>query len=438
MAKRPKREWKRSDLTSKTGRKTLPHHAKPYFADLEGLARGCALGYRTSARRTKTKRPGKWLARYYEREDKDYSYEPIGLADDIDKADGVTVLNFDQAQEIVREKWRARQLVKKGVEDPRKPYTIDQCAADYFEYLRKAQRDVENARRIFEVHVLPRFGGRRLADIAADEWERWLDRLLETPPRVRTKAGAKQQYKDEDASDPEVWRRRRSRVRRIWATVRAACNRARKRVPSAPWADVELGDLFKDVDKARETSLKQDGAQRLLNAAGDERDLLHAALVTGARLGELVALNVRDYDPDNQTIYIRKSKTGKARHVILAEDGAELFDRLTAGRAPDDIMLPAPDGSRWAKVRVQYRLAKTCERAKVGHVNFHALRHVYCTLAIEGGAPLHVVAANTGHSVAILTKHYSHLSDKYRREQIRAALPRFEAPKSNVERFKAG
>jgi integrase len=185
--------------------------------------------------------------------------------------------------------------------------------------------------------------------------------------------------------------------------------------------------------------LKADQAERLLNAAGDFgiRDLLHAGLATGARLGELAALNVRDFDAKNGAVHIRESKTGKSRWVILAAPGAELFERLTVGCEPDAIMLLAPDGTRWDKARVQYRLTQACERAKLGHVNFHSLRHSYCTFLIEAGVPLHVVAANTGHSVAILSKHYQHLSDKHRRDAIRAAVPSFgPSQKSNVERFK--
>ena len=100
-------------------------------------------------------------------------------------------------------------------------------------------------------------------------------------------------------------------------------------------------------------------------------------------------------------------------------------------------MLPAPDGTRWDRARVQYRLAQVCEAARLGHVNFHSLRHSYCTRLIEAGVPLSVVSANTGHSVAILTKHYQHLSDKHRRDAIRTALPSSgAAQEGKVERLK--
>lgn len=422
MAKR-----KGVDLSTATARNRLAYRGKPYFIELR---RGLALGYRPSKRG-----PGKWLTRYFE--EGDYSFEPIGAADDVDDADGAVILDFDQAQDAALEKWRSRQFLRKGIEDPRKPYTVDRACSDYLKYLEIQGSDTERPRYTVEAHILPEFGGRPLADVTTSEWTAWLHRLATTPPRVRSRKGTKAQFKHEDENDPDVQRRRKARVKRIWNTTRAACNRAWKmgKVGSKDaWTRVEP---FRNVDTARPTHLKESEQKRLVNAAGEFeiRDLIEAGLETGARLSELSRLNVEDFD--NGAIHIRQSKSGKDRWVILSDDGCRLFERLGVGRAPDEIMLPAPDGTRWDKARVQYRLAQVCEAARLGHINFHSLRHSYCTRLIEAGVPLSVVSANTGHSVAILTKHYQHLSDRHRRDAIRAALPSSGAvQESNVERLK--
>ncbi len=70
-------------------------------------------------------------------------------------------------------------------------------------------------------------------------------------------------------------------------------------------------------------------ARRLVNACDEEfRPWVRAALETGARYGELARLVVTDFNPDGGTISVRKSKTGKARHIILTDEGARSSNRI--------------------------------------------------------------------------------------------------------------
>jgi site-specific recombinase XerD len=39
--------------------------------------------------------------------------------------------------------------------------------------------------------------------------------------------------------------------------------------------------------------------------------------MTGARFGELARLTVRDFDRMNGTVFVEKSKNGRARHIPL-------------------------------------------------------------------------------------------------------------------------
>ena len=67
-------------------------------------------------------------------------------------------------------------------------------------------------------------------------------------------------------------------------------------------------------------------------ATPEFRPLVRAALETGCRYGELIRLEVHDFNPDAGTVAIHKSKSGKARHVILTPEGAEFFRQHCAGR----------------------------------------------------------------------------------------------------------
>ena len=68
---------------------------------------------------------------------------------------------------------------------------------------------------------------------------------------------------------------------------------------------------FEAVESARIRYLTVAEAKRLINASEPEfRPMVHAALHTGARYGELVRLEVADFNTDSETLAIRMSKSG--------------------------------------------------------------------------------------------------------------------------------
>ena len=148
--------------------------------------------------------------------------------------------------------------------------------------------------------------------------------------------------------DDETQRRRRSSANRTLTVLKAALNRAWRdgRVSSdAAWRRVEP---FESVDAARVHYLTLPEAGRLINASDpDFRLLVKAALLTGARYGELIRLQVHDFNSDSGTLAIRQSKTGKPRHVILTDEGIDFFGDLATGRAANELILRKADGNGW-------------------------------------------------------------------------------------------
>jgi integrase len=198
---------------------------------------------------------------------------------------------------------------------------------------------------------------------------------------------------------------------------------------------------FEQVDAARVRYLSVDEAKRLINAAdGEFRLLVKAALATGCRYGELADLSVADFNPDSETLHIRRSKSGKGRHVVLADEGAALFNGLAAGRPSAAPMLARDSGGRWLKSHQARPMANACARARIEPpVSFHCLRHTYASHAIMNGAPLLVVAKNLGHAdTRMVEKHYGHLAPSFIADAIRAAAPRFGMPDGNVEPMARG
>ena len=185
---------------------------------------------------------------------------------------------------------------------------------------------------------------------------------------------------------------------------------------------------FEEADAARIRYLTIDECRRLINASqGEFRDLVRAALATGCRFGELAALRVHDYNVDAGTLHVRTSKSGNARHVVLNDEGIELFTRLAAGRPGVELMLRKAGGDRWGKSSQARPMAEACAVAKIEpQANFHCLRHSWASHSVMAGAPLIVVARNLGHAdTRMVEKHYGHLSASYVADAIRTAAPRF-------------
>jgi integrase len=411
-------------LETRAARAKLAATGAPYY---RGLDPGLHLGYR------KGQTGGKWVLRW--RADDVYRVETIGTADDTADADGVAVLSYAQAQAAARDKRVAHERAGRGLPADGGPYTVKACLNEYIAFLEGNRKSAKDARWRADALILPALGHIVCADLTKKQIEAWRDATAVAPPRLRTKKGAAQQHRAVDPDDHEQRRKRRATTNRSLTVLKAALNRAwrdGRLTDDSPWRRVEP---FEQADAARVRYLSIVECQRLINAAESEfRDLVEGALMTGCRFGELAALQVRDFNQDSGTLHIRTSKSGKGRHVVLHDEGIELFARLSAGRSGVELMLRKPDGDRWGKSNQSRPMAEACERAKIDPpANFHCLRHTYASHAVMAGAPLLVVAKNLGHSDSrMVERHYGHLSESYIASAIRAAAPRFGMGGGNV------
>jgi integrase len=244
---------------------------------------------------------------------------------------------------------------------------------------------------------------------------------------MRTPKGEAQRHRKVDDNE-NARRARRSSANRTLAILKAALNRVWRdgKVPSdSAWRRVEP---FENVASARVRYLSVAEARRLINACDtDFRPLVEAALQTGARYGELTRLTVADFNPDSRTVAVLQSKTGKARHVVLTDEGAAFFRQVCVGRAGNELIFRKGNNGQWLKSNQNFPMARACERAKIKPpINFHGLRHTWASLAVMNGVPLMVTAKNLGHaSTNMVEKHYGHLSADYVVDAIRAGAPRF-------------
>jgi integrase len=409
------RTVKDQKLGTRESRRKLKIRGKPYFRMIE---RGVHLGYR----RLGDGQAGTWCVRRYIGEQQ-YEVGRIGTADDNSDADGVVVMDFSQAQEAARNAMIERAHQGHGKHGP---YTVGDAMDEYIAFLDGNRKSGADARYRDRALIRPALGDIEVAKLTADHLRKWMAQMARTPARLRTREGLKQQYAKLDST--EAKRARKVTANRTLITLKAALNRAfreGKVSSNAEWSRVEK---FDNVDTARIRYLSVAEAKRLINGCDpDFRLLVQAALQTGCRLGELVALQVHDFNPDTGTLAIRQSKSGKSRHVVLTEEGSAFFRQVCAGRPGSAIMLLRADGQPWGRAQQSPLMAAACQRAKVAPaINFHGLRHSWASLAVMAGMPLMVVAKNLGHrDTRMVEMHYGHMAPNYIADAVRASAPRF-------------
>jgi integrase len=424
------RKVRDSNLETRTARGRLRVAHKAYFRLIEP---GLHLGYRKLA-----SGPGTWVVRRYSGEGR-YTVknlitadDNLVVADDFSEPDGNSILSFAQAQERAKAQ-RTAAAGRAG------PYTVADAMDDYLAFLESSRKTAADAHYRDRAFIRPFFGTIDVENLPTEKIRKWLVDLAKQPPRLRTRKGEDQKF-CEMASGDESIRRRRASTNRTLTVLKAALNRAwreGKASSDAAWRRVEP---FHSVTAARVRYLSVAEAKRLLNACpADFRKIVHAALQTGGRWGQLAQLVAADFNPDSDTVTMRTRKgrgEEKIYSVVLTQEGASFFAEACAGLAAADTIFKKSDGSVWGKSHQKRFMADACEHAKLTPpIGFHGLRHTWASHAVMNGVPLLVVAGNLGHSgTAMVVKHYGHMSQSHVADAIRAGAPRFGAVKrSNVK-----
>jgi integrase len=423
-------------LTTRAARERLAVRHQPYWRAIES---GAAVGYR------KGTAGGVWLVRVADpTAGGGYRQSALGKADDALKAAGDEVLDWRQAETKARD-WIARQhRVAAGLEpEPSTasttPYAVADAIRDYLaDYVARGGKALGGTRLAAEAHIIPALGNLPVGRLTRDKLKGWHRALAAAPARVRSKLG-QVRHKD-TAADPEAPRRRRSSANRVLTILKAALNHARGegRVTcrNDAWAAVKP---FREADAPKVRYLLDDEITRLVNACQhDARALVTGALLTGCRYGELSALKAGDFDPQAGTITVRRSKSGKPRHVALTDEGRTFFAQVAARKAGtarlferDGMVQQATRSApaetartAWGKSDQSRFMREACTAAQITPaVSFHELRHTYAARLAMRGVPMGVIAAQLGHSDTRMTeRHYAHLSPSYVAEAVRASF----------------
>lgn len=367
------------DLVTKTYRKELPARREPYWSRVD---KGLYLGYRVIQDKPHI---GTWIARRQEGTKK--TYQALGQHDDYNDA--------KKAAEV----WAGR--VDAGVTD--KAPTVEAACKHYIQHQRTAKGDkaADDAEGRFKRLVY-----------GTDFGKTPLDKLN----TIKVRAWRDGQIPKGDDFDDDTVRRAKDSTNRNLATLKAALNLAHKDRLVASDDGWKTVTAFEKVGQRRTIFLNTEQRRELVKHCGPGlRELVIGLLLTGLRPGELAACTVADFDKEQGTLNIRKSKT-ECRTVLLSTQATKHFKAIAENRIALAPLVADDFGKHWNKDAWKKPFKEAVKAAKLPEKTvLYTLRHCAITELIAGGMDSHLVAKIAGTSTAMIDANYGHLrADKTR------------------------
>jgi hypothetical protein len=152
-------------IQTRAARSRLPQRRKPHWLCLRPGQ--LHLGYV----RRNVDQAGHWTVRRYNGGGTYKVARLPGIADDLEAANGATVLSFIQAQDLA--------LRPTPQAPTAAPMLVAQAIADYVDYLETSGREsaAVTAARAGRLHVLPQLGGVQVQALTTDQLRHWLAAL---------------------------------------------------------------------------------------------------------------------------------------------------------------------------------------------------------------------------------------------------------------------
>lgn len=246
-------------------------------------------------------------------------------------------------------------------------------------------------RQTMRVHVLPALGSWPLAELRPSDVNHWTAAMADRGLRPSTIATARR--------------------------ILAACLADAEKDGRVPRNVARLSDAPKVEGTTRRRALTAAEARALLGLARQDADaglLVTLALGTGARIGELLALDWSDVDLDAATLSIHgtRSNTGVGptksargmRTVALPPFALAALRAETRRTGP---VIATADGRPLIPSRANERWRVLRDRAGLDGLRFHDLRGTFATLNLAAGIPPKALADVLGHDPAVLLRIYA-------------------------------
>jgi integrase len=267
-------------------------------------------------------------------------------------------------------------------------------------------------------HIYPTLGNLRIQSIKASDIQKLYNTLFTTKSSASGKILASKTIKN------------------IHHNLRSCLSRAVKdEIIRRNAAD----DVILPRERKKEITIfsKQETAQLLAAVADTSMELIiNMAIATGARRGEMCAMEWSDVDFDKRTITINKNAVFvKGQRIIKSPKSAAgvrtitvpeylldmllkwhaiyLINRTKGGTRFQDnnlVIYKPEDGTPFHPDSISQKFERLLKRLGMRHQKFHSLRHISATILIGMGISPKVVSKRLGHAnIQITLDVYSHV-----------------------------
>lgn len=315
---------------------------------------------------------------------------------------GVADLTFAEAKrEAIR--IRSRVVVGKNPAEERKVErtvpTVAELSVRYLEYARSYKRSADIDERFVRLHLLPKFGKRRINQLDQTEVLEWL--------QASVRGGLAQAT----VNRWQVILSHMLRMAKVWGLAGSEVN---------PLEGVKQ----KDPCNKKERFLTADETRRLRQAVEQSPNFMLAPIValllmTGCRKRELLDAKWDEFRLDQRIWRIPTSKSGKPRHVPLSDDALAVL-RSLPGPDLSTYVVPNPKTGRpFGSIYNSWNSARIA--AGLPDVRIHDLRHSMASNMANSGQSLLVIGEILGHSQPRTTMRYAHISNHSLQKAANAA-----------------
>ena len=157
-----------------------------------------------------------------------------------------------------------------------------------------------------------------------------------------------------------------------------------------------------------------------------DRAIIMALLDTGARAGEMLALNIGDVDLSNGSVVIRCGKGRKPRVTFLGARSLRVlmqYLRLRGRTESDAPLWVTLDGNRLAYSSLRDIVRRRAKEASVPALTLHAFRRAFAIYSLRNGTDVYSLQRLMGHTSLQVLRRYLKQTEADLREAHRKAGP---------------